>query len=128
MAENIECDNSLHTSKHGDTLVARLAEKLGMSARAASVYGDPIESDGVTIIPVARVRYGFGGGGGAKDGEEGAGGGGGVQVTPIGYIELRDGNSEFRPIKNPQANWRLLMGGVLFGTFVVSRLYKRLRA
>ena len=39
---------------------------------------------------------------GSKAGEEGSGGGGGVSVTPIGYIEIRDGQSQFRPIRDPQ--------------------------
>jgi len=74
MTENIEFNSKWQPYNRSDTFIARLAEKLGMSARAASVYADPIERDGMTIIPVARVRYGFGGGDGVKAGEEGAGG------------------------------------------------------
>ena len=32
------------------------------------VVGDPIERDGVTVIPVAAVRGGWGGGGGTSGG------------------------------------------------------------
>jgi uncharacterized spore protein YtfJ len=42
--------------------IERLAEKLGITANARAVYGEPVERDGLTIIPVAQVRYGFGGG------------------------------------------------------------------
>jgi len=34
------------------------------------VFGDPIEKDGVTIIPVARVMGGAGAGGGEEDAEK----------------------------------------------------------
>jgi uncharacterized spore protein YtfJ len=69
------------------------------------VYGTPVERDGITIIPVARARYGFGGGGGGGTQEQGttgsgAGAGAGVSLTPVGYIELREGRSRFRPIRS----------------------------
>jgi len=47
-----------------ENLVERLAEKIGGKAGVQAVFGDPIERDGITVIPVARVRWGFGGGGG----------------------------------------------------------------
>ena len=82
------------------SLVERLAQLLGASASAQTIYGTPVERDGVTVIPVARAVYGFGGGGGSKAAEaEGSGGGAGMALTPIGYIELTDGRSRFRPIR-----------------------------
>lgn len=86
-----------------DGLIERLAQKMGLSAAAASVYGAPIEQGGVTVIPVARVRYGFGAGGGSdpKDGSTGAGGGGGVIAKPSGYIEIGNGTSKFHRIDDP---------------------------
>jgi len=82
------------------SLVERLAQQLGASTTAQMVYGTPVEREGVTIIPVASARYGFGGGGGARLGEaEGSGGGAGVIVSPVGYIELREGQARFRRIR-----------------------------
>jgi hypothetical protein len=49
---------------------------------------------------VARVQWGFGGGGLGHGAAERGGGGGGARATAIGYIELRDGKSEFRPIRD----------------------------
>jgi hypothetical protein len=58
-----------------------------MGVRAA--YGDPITLDGVEIVPVALVSFGFGGGG---DEQENGGGGGGGTSVPIGaYISGPDG-------------------------------------
>jgi uncharacterized spore protein YtfJ len=94
-----------------DERLGKLAERLGASASARAVFGDPVERDGVTVIPVARVRYGFGGGsgrGGARRGRKGDGGGdedqygsgagGGVQAGPLGFIELSGGQARFTRI------------------------------
>ena len=87
------------------TLLERLGQQLSTTAAAQTVYGTPVERDGITVIPVARVRYGFGGGGGSgtQAGEyvgSGLGAGAGVSLTPVGYIELREGRSRFRPIRS----------------------------
>ena len=75
-----------------DDVTARIGERLGQTARAATVFAEPVERDGITVIPVAKARYGFGGG----SGEDGGGGGGGVVVKPVGWIEVTDGASRFR--------------------------------
>jgi uncharacterized spore protein YtfJ len=85
-----------------------VAERLGFSARAGAVFGEPVERGGVTVIPVAKVRYGFGGGSGTdtKDDDtksknaEGSGGGGGVSASPAGFIEIHDGFAEFKRISD----------------------------
>lgn len=89
-----------------DHFLDRLAERLGGKATAAAVFGAPVERGGVTVIPVARVRWGFGGGSGrGRNAEEagegsGEGGGGGAGVSPLGYIEISDGRTEFRRIRD----------------------------
>src|SRR5215213_5611875 len=47
-----------------DGFIERMAERVGGKASVRAVFGDPIERDGITIIPVAKVRWGFGGGAG----------------------------------------------------------------
>ena len=101
-----------------DERLSKLAEKIGGAASARAVFGEPVERDGVTVIPVARVRYGFGAGSGRGPGRHqvnegngsdetageeqyGSGGGGGVQAAPIGYIELHGGEAHFKRIANP---------------------------
>src|SRR5215212_9113778 len=82
-------------------LIERMAERLGGAATARAVFGEPVERDGVTVIPVARVRWGFGGGGGAGEGKDGPGagegGGGGVMASPAGYIEITASGATFKP-------------------------------
>ena len=114
-------------SKGIDNFVERLAERLGVSAKAATVYADPVERNGVTVIPVAKVRYGFGGGRGSRAQEEGTGGGGGVQVSPIGYIELRDGGSEFKPISDPTSRVPVIIAGGLMGWLILRALRRLFR-
>lgn len=82
--------------KTEDSFVERLAHQLGITANARHIYGEPIERDGVTVIAVAKAVYGFGGGRGKEEGQEGSGGGGGVVLTPVGYIEMKNGETRFR--------------------------------
>lgn len=101
-----------------DKMVHSLATRMGGFASASAVYGDPVDQEGVTVVPVARVRWGFGSGAGMDTdghgtGEPDIGGGGGglVSAHPIGFIELRDGEAEFRPIKDPTAPVLLVLAG-----------------
>ena len=74
-----------------------LSDRLQTTATVSTVYGEPVVAEGKTIIPVARVRYGFGAGsqeagtnsaeGGVPLGT-GAAGGGGVEVSPMGMIMI----------------------------------------
>jgi hypothetical protein len=45
-----------------DRLLERLAVLLGAKAGVEAVFGEPIMRERLTVIPVARVRWGFGGG------------------------------------------------------------------
>ncbi len=94
------------TSEPGKSagFIERLADRIARHANAATVYGEPVERSGVTVIPVAKVRYGFGGGSGeGENNQEGSGGGGGMMAAPVGFIEIRDGDTTFRSIKDPMA-------------------------
>jgi uncharacterized spore protein YtfJ len=64
------------------------------AATVKRVYGKPVESDGVTVIPAAVVRGGAGGGG---DNEGNGGGGFGVMARPIGAYVIRNGKVTWRP-------------------------------
>jgi uncharacterized spore protein YtfJ len=59
------------------------------------VYGEPIEREGVTVIPAAAVR---GGGGGGGDDEQNGGGGFGLAARPVGAYVIRPGGEvEWQP-------------------------------
>jgi uncharacterized spore protein YtfJ len=62
------------------------------------VFGDPIERDGLTVIPVANVMGGGGGGrGDSPDQGTGSGAGFAVRATPAGVYVIRDGTVEWEP-------------------------------
>ena len=128
-----------------DDRLGKLVEALGGTASAQAVFGTPIEKDGVTIVPVASVRYGAGGGGGRRPGRKkresgdpnqiGYGHGGGVQAVPVGYIELRGGEARYRRIADPARPMAVallfpLVGAVSFGivALVSAQVAKALRA
>jgi uncharacterized spore protein YtfJ len=95
--------------------VERLAEKLGTAANSATIYGEPVDREGVTVIPVSKAMYGFGGGEGTGTGKNGtgSGGGGGMALTPVGYIEIKEGTSRFRTIRDPQTVVKIVAIGSL---------------
>ena len=78
------------TESATDRFLESLGERIGGHAKAEAVFGQPIVKNGLTVVPVARVRYAFGGGSGTapdfaqtEDGSvartgSGSGGGGGV--------------------------------------------------
>jgi uncharacterized spore protein YtfJ len=84
-------------------LLERIGEAVGQKAQVSTIFGGPVERAHVTVIPVAKARFGFGGGGGSgargeRDEGSGGGGGGGAVVSPVGYIEVRDDSAEFKRI------------------------------
>ncbi|TMK78885.1 MAG: sporulation protein [Actinobacteria bacterium] len=58
------------------------------------VFGDPIESDGITIVPAAKVG---GGGGGGGDTEHNGGGGFGLGAKPVGAYVIHEGEVTWKP-------------------------------
>ncbi len=86
------------------------------------VFGDPIEKDGVTVIPVARVMGGAGGGGtvaaeagegatGAANPAPGMGVGWGVAASPAGVYVIKGDQVIWQPAYDVQ---RLtLIGGMI---------------
>ena len=110
-----------------DEMLAALSERLGTQFTAESVFGPPVEREGVTIVPVANVRYGLGGGGGQDQSkhQDGAGAGAGGTVTPTGYIELKDGHSRYVPLVRPAHMLALLAGATVAGMAILRPLLLR---
>jgi len=98
-------------------LLQSLKESVLSQANVKTIYGEPIEAQGKTIIPVAKIVYGYGAGagtGGVGDTSakgEGGGGGGGVRAVPVGVIEVSDQPTRFVPISDRKK----LTGAVLVG-------------
>ena len=67
---------------------------------AKRVYGEPVEGDGVTVIPAAAVR---GGGGGGGDDTNNGGAGFGLMARPVGAYVIGPGEKvEWKPAVDDQ--------------------------
>lgn len=106
------------------SFIERMAEQIKLHASAKQVYGEPVEREGTTIIPVAKVQWGFGGGGIGRGPAERGGGGGGARAFPTGFIELRNGHAEFRPIHDPLATAAAVAAGLVVGV-ILAKLIRR---
>ena len=132
-----------------DGFVERMAERVGAKASVRAVFGDPIVRGEITIIPVARVRWGFGGGAGRgpiavgpgtgegvsdapiyDEGMSGAGtgGGGGVTADPVGYLEIGPDGATFKPILSPMPSPGFLLAAGAMAALILrglARLFRR---
>ncbi|MFC4069309.1 spore germination protein GerW family protein [Actinoplanes subglobosus] len=92
--------------------------RTGMTT-AGRVFGEPIERDGVTVVPVAVIRGGGGAGAGSgtpADSDqvegEGSGAGFGFSARPAGVYVIRNGDVLWRPALNVN---QIIAGGQILG-------------
>jgi len=88
-------------------LMETTMEKIRAMVDSNSIVGQPITTpDGVTLIPVSRLSFGFGSGGGdygkgpSKDNFAG-GSGAGVDISPVAFIVIKDGYTRVLPVGAP---------------------------
>jgi uncharacterized spore protein YtfJ len=110
-------------------------------ANVDAVFGEPTTIEGRTVIPVARVTYGFRMGVGCgtlsaeadadktaqdaaeKEGSGAWGGGGGVMAHPLAVIEVTPEGTWVKPVIDEQ---RLALAAGLLGAWVVVWLARTL--
>ena len=83
------------------------------------VFGEPIERDGVTVVPVATIAAGGGGGGHRDDTTDDSGGGFGGQAKPAGVYEIRDGEVRWRPAVD--VHRLAVVGALVLGALLLTR-------
>jgi uncharacterized spore protein YtfJ len=98
------------------------------NANVKAVFGEPIQAGDKTIIPVARVAYGFGAGSGTGRGGrsgdgpgiggEGGGGGGGVAAMPVGVVEVGPVGTRFVRVSGTRRLVGAASVGLMLGMFV----------
>ena len=70
-----------------------------------TLIGQPITTpDGVTLIPVSKVSFGFGAGGGEYGKTTmnfGGGSGAGVNIAPVAFLVIKDGATRVLPVAVP---------------------------
>lgn len=95
-----------------DMIGASIA-KIREMADANTVLGDPIQTpDGVTIIPVSKVKIGFAGGGSdfaaknpsTRENPFGGGTGAGITVTPVSFLIIKGESVRLLPVAEPASN------------------------
>jgi len=107
---------------------SELLSRIRDGMTATTVYAEPIERDGVIVIPASSVMGGGGGGGGpipatGEEGEdrvtggaEGSGVGFGVSAKPAGAFVIRGQDVEWVPAIDRN---RQIMLGSLIGLLVI---------
>jgi uncharacterized spore protein YtfJ len=112
-------------------LLQSLKESILGQASVKTIYGEPISAHGKTIIPVAKIVYGYAAGagtGGVGDTSargEGGGGGGGVRAVPVGVIEVSEQQTRFVPITDRKKLTGAVLAGIGFGMWVGWRRLRR---
>ena len=80
-------------------------DKVRQMVDSNTIVGEPITTpDGVTLIPVSRLSFGFGCGGGdygKQATQMGAGAGAGVRVEPMAFLVVKDGVTRMLPVAAP---------------------------
>ena len=88
---------------------------------ARTLFAEPIERDGLLIIPAAKVR---GGGGGGGDSNDNAGGGFGLAASPAGAYIVREGKVSWEPAIDVN---RMVLGGQIVAIVLLLVLRSILR-
>ncbi len=113
------------TSTNYPAFLQALAEKLHLSGRVDTVFGEQREVNGRTFIPVARVAYGLGGGYGrseaGSDGTSPQSGGGGITIAPIGLVEITQDSFRFHPTPTPKARLLALLAAAVAAGALLAR-------
>lgn len=111
----------MENNKSFETLTAHLAQEITVK----KVYGEPVVTQGKTIIPVAKIVMGMGTGSGKKhssngsakglkegssDADTGSGSGGGAIATPQGVFEITETRTRYIPANAAKF---FIIGGVI---------------
>jgi uncharacterized spore protein YtfJ len=95
-----------------------------LTANVKAVFGEPVAAQGKTVIPVAKIIYGYGGGagtGGAGNSGirgEGGGGGGGARAIPVGVVEVSNQQTRFIPITDRKKLAGAVAMGIVLGMWL----------
>ncbi len=90
--------------KSANGILSTTIEKVRDLVNVSTIIGDPINlPDGLTIIPVSKVTYGFASGGSdfpSKNNVElfGGAGGAGVTINPVAFLVIKDGDVTIKHI------------------------------
>ncbi len=90
--------------KSANGILSTTIEKVRDLVDVSTIIGDPINlPEGITIIPVSKVTYGFASGGSdfpSKNNVElfGGAGGAGITINPVAFLVVKDGDVTIKHI------------------------------
>ena len=91
-------------------LMSTTMQKIKEMVDVNTIVGTPIQAEGVTIIPVSKVSFGFASGGSdfatknqkpEADNSFGGGGGAGINIVPVAFLIVKEDNVRLLPIAPP---------------------------
>lgn len=99
-------DNTMEKKSPLNDLMRSTMEKIHEMVDTNTIVGQPITTpDGVTLIPISKVSFGFGSGGGdygkAPKENFGGGSGAGVKIDPVAFLVIKDGVTRVLPVAVP---------------------------
>ena len=99
-------DNPSVKKSQLNDLMQTAMEKVREMVDTNTIVGQPITTpDGVTLIPISKVSFGFGGAGGdygkTQPKDFGGGSAAGVKIGPVAFLVIRDGITRVLPVAVP---------------------------
>ena len=87
-------------------LMRSTMEKIHEMVDTNTIVGQPITTpDGVTLIPISKVSFGFGSGGAdygkVQPKDFGGGAGAGGKITPVAFLVIKEGTTRVLPVAVP---------------------------
>ena len=102
-------ENKMENKSPLNDMMRNAMEKVREMVDTNTIVGQPITTpDGVTLIPISKVSFGFGSGGGdyGKAPKENFGGAAGaaVKIDPVAFLIIKDGITRVLPVAVPPAS------------------------
>ncbi|MCI0352710.1 MAG: hypothetical protein L0Z53_25090 [Acidobacteriales bacterium] len=104
-------------------LIQTLRDTFSNYSGVKTLFAEPIETQGKTVIPVAQVSYAFGAGSGSRSEDQATGGGGGgaLNAAPVGVVEITPLATRFIPITPGRKLLGAAAAGLVFGMWIGRR-------
>ena len=100
-------ENKQHPLEH---IMSTTMQNIRDMVDVNTIVGQPIQVDNVTILPISKVSFGFASGGSDfaskhqkadADNAFGGGGGAGVDISPIGFLIVKEDSVRLLPVVPP---------------------------
>lgn len=91
-----------------DTTMAKIRDMVDVN----TIVGQPIQAEGMTLIPISRLSFGFASGGSdfaskhqkpEADNSFGGGSGAGVNIAPVAFLIVKGDSVKLLPVEPPHS-------------------------